>query len=118
MPGASPWEAPPPPPPQSMHGSGGGVDRPPGPPPVLEANSIFDRLADQPMRVASIRLNGLRRTCRRLVERELENLEGATTLGGVRETLLNDWEVLAGLGAFSTVELAMEECSPVSSGVA
>ena len=97
---------------------GGGVaDRtaggasPPG-----DASTLFDALAGAPLKVSTVRLKGLHRTRRSVVERELENLGTARTVGDVRELLLTDWAVLAGLGAFSTVELAMEECDPVRRG--
>jgi len=95
--------------------TGGGVTdataTPPGP--VPDASTAFDALAGAPLKVATIRLQGLHRTRRAIVERELENLGSAESVGAVRELLLADWAVLNKLGVFKTVELAMEECDPV-----
>ncbi len=95
--------------------AGGGVhDRTAeGGPPTPDASILFDALADSPLKITSVRLRGLHRTRRSVVERELANLGGAASVGAVREALLADWGVLAGLGCFSAVELALEECEPV-----
>lgn len=103
--GAKTGPAPQPPP------TAGGINDQTAPGP--DASSLFDSLAGAPLKVASVRLRGLNRTSRSIVERELLNLGSAATVGDVRRALLADWGVLANLGCFSTVELALEECDPV-----
>lgn len=64
--------------------------------------------------VEGVFLSGLKRTNESLVRRELIGLETATTLGEIKDTLVNVHKSLQTLGIFDVVEITIDKSEKVN----